>query len=222
MKQTITLTEALSKLKLYDKKIRKELNTLGNLGNEESLVDYVVGVVNDKAKGTITRKTVEELKVSSTAKIQKIKDLINNRNKLKALVSQVNATTTLKIMDKEYTIVQAIERKLGIVNEKKLVDELETQLTSVKNKVSYINERAQDKANQIVESQVQGESKNKKTEEIEALYNLIYDKNKAEVIDPAKIEDLVTELREDIDTFEQNVDVALSIVNAKTEIEIDF
>jgi len=216
MKQKMTLTEALAKLKLYDKKIEKQFHEMRYGG---AVVDYIVGNEN---KGRTTGKTVDELKEHAKSKVQKTQALINNRNKLKAVIAQTNAVTPVKVGDKEYTIVQAIERKLGIENEKRFVDILEEQLTGVKNKVSQINLRAQEKANQIVEAQVSAEAKNKKTEEIEALYNLIYEKNRAELVDPIDIEKTIENLKEDIENFEQNIDVALSIINAKTEIEVDF
>jgi hypothetical protein len=216
MKQKMTLTEGLAKLKLYDSKIRKQLRELTYGGN---VVDFVVG---SETKGVITGKTADELKKDAEAKVQKTLALINNRNKLKAIIAQTNAVTKVNINDKEYTIAQAIERKRGLENEKEFIAQLEGQVVNVKNKVSQLNVKAQEKANQIVEAQVQSEAKNKKTEEIEALYNLIYNKNKAEMIDPLNIEKLVEDMKNEIEQFEQNVDVALSIVNAKTEIEVDF
>jgi len=216
MKQKMTLTEALAKLKLYDKKIRKQLQDIRYDG---AVIDYIVGNEN---KGRITGKTVDELKEYAKSKVQKTQALINNRNRLKAAIAQTNAVTPVKIGDKEYTIAQAIERKQSISLEKEFVEALEEQLVNVKNKVTQINLRAQEKANQIVEAQVSAEAKNKKTEEIEALYNLIYEKNKAELVDPINVEAALEKIKEDIETFEQNVDVALSIINAKTEIEVDF
>jgi len=216
MKQKMTLTEALAKLKLYDKKIRKQLQDIRYDG---AVIDYIVGNEN---KGRITGKTVDELKEYAKSKVQKTQALINNRNRLKAAIAQTNAVTPVKIGDKEYTIAQAIERKQSISLEKEFVEALEEQLVNVKNKVTQINLRAQEKANQIVEAQVSAEAKNKKTEEIEALYNLIYEKNKAELVDPINVEAALERIKEDIETFEQNVDVALSIINAKTEIEVDF
>jgi len=215
-KTTLVLTEALSKLKMYDKKIDKELR---NLEYGKNLIDYTIG---NETKGQITREEPAELKVNAQATLDKVRNLIKNRVSLKAAIAQANATTTLDINGKEYTIVQAIERKNGLNREIALLDTLESQLADVKNKISHINTRAKEKANQIVETQVGSDAKNKKTEEIESLYNLIYDKNKAEIVDPIGLETVIEKMREDIETFEQTVDVQLSIANAKTFIEVDF
>ena len=212
----ITLTEALAKLKLYDKKIRKQL--LGFRGSER-VIDYVVG--NDH-KCKLSGKEINKLKADAQAEIQKIQALMSNRNALKAAIAQANAVTKITVNDKEYTIVQAIERKQGIENEKMLLDALEEQVAEVQNDVARINARAQEKANQIIEAQVGSDAKNKKTDEIESLYDLVYNKNRAWIVDPIDLGSLIEVIREDIENFEQSVDVALSIANAKTEIEVDF
>jgi len=212
----ITLTEALAKLKLYDKKIKKQL--LG-FRNKEQVIDYVVG--NDH-KCKLSGKEINELKADAQAGIQRIQALMKNRNTLKAAIAQANAVTKITVNGKEYTIVQAIERKQGIENEKMFLDALEEQVAEVQNDVARINSRAQEKANQIIEAQVGSDAKNKKTDEIESLYDLVYNKNRALIVDPINIENLIEAMRDEIESFEQNVDVALSIANAKTEIEVDF
>jgi hypothetical protein len=212
----MTLTEALAKLKMYNKRVEK---LTYELDDGKFLIDYVIGNNN---KGQKTRMTAEELKQFAQSRIDKLNAVIKNRNKLKGVIAQTNAVTKVKVGDKEYTIVQAIERKNSLDIEKTILSILENQVAIIKNQVVKLNEQAQQKANEIVEAQVQSEVKNKKTEEIEALYNLIYEKNKAEILDPAKIEQIVEKMREDIETFEQNIDVALSIVNANTFIEVDF
>lgn len=212
----ITLTEALAKLKTYNKQISK-LNR--QLDEVSWLIDYSKG---GSKKGALTSLTYDELKKEGEAKLQKLLALIHNRNKLKGVISQTNAITKVKIGKYEYTIVQAIERKNSISIEKEFLTYLTNQYYKVKKVVDDINMKAENKANDIVEAQVQAEAKNKKTEEIEALFNLIYNKNKAEIIDPLNLKDFIDNLSEDIDTFEQNVDVALSIVNANTYIEIDL
>jgi len=216
MKQTMTITEGLSKLKLYDKKIEKVLREIVN-GN--SIIDY------KKANSQVTekyRRTVEELEKDSKAIMDKYKALTKNRDALKAAIAQANATTMVTIAGKKYTIVEAIERKRTIENDKTLLNYLKNRLNDVQSKVNYINEKAQEQANAIIETKVGAEAKNSKPEDIKALYDLIYEKNKVEIVDPLNLEKLIQDLEELIDAFEQEVDINLSIVNARTEIEVDF
>ena len=211
----ITLTEALSKLKMYNKRVDKSVDSL----KYTDLVDYKVG---DNKKCKNSNLSPEDLEQVAKSSLDKLTALISNRNKLKAVIAQTNATTKVKIGNTEYTIVQAIERKNALPTEKEVLDIMKRQLTDVKNKIYSINQRAQEKANDIVEAQVQAEAKNKKTDEIEALYNLIYAKNKAEMVDPLNLEKLVQQKEDEIAEFEQNIDVALSIVNANTFVEVDL
>lgn len=211
----ITLTEALSKLKMYNKRVDKSVDGL----NYVSLIDYKVG---DNKRCKNSNLSLEDLEQVAKHFIDKLTALISNRNKLKAIIAQTNAITKVKVGDVEYTIVQAIERKNVLPTEKEVLGIMKRQLTDVKNKIYSINQRAQEKANDIVEAQVQAEAKNKKTDEIEALYNLIYDKNKAEMVDPLNLEKLVQQKEDEITEFEQNIDVALSIVNANTFVEVDL
>ena len=216
MKQTMTLTEGLSKLKLYDKKIEKTLN---EIVRGSVIIDY------KKANSQTTekyKKTVDELERDSKAIIDKYKALTKNRDTLKAAIAQANATTTLTIAGKTYTIVEAIERKRTIENDKMLLNYLKNKFSDIQSKVDYINEKAQEQANAIIETKVGAEAKNSKPEDIKALYDLIYEKNKVEIVDPLNIEKLIEELEETIDAFEQEVDINLSIVNARTEIEVDL
>ena len=216
MKRTMTLTEGLSKLKLYDKKIEKVLREIVN-GN--SIIDY------KKANSQVTekyRRTVEELEKDSKAIMDKYKALTKNRDALKAAIAQANATAMVTIAGKKYTIVEAIERKRTIENDKTLLNYLKNRLNDVQSKVNYINEKAQEQANAIIETKVGAEAKNSKPEDIKALYDLIYEKNKVEIVDPLNLEKLIQDLEELIDAFEQEVDINLSIVNARTEIEVDF
>jgi len=216
MKQTMTLTEGLSKLKLYDKKIEKTLN---EIVRGSVIIDY------KKANSQTTekyKKTVDELERDSKAIIDKYKALTKNRDTLKAAIAQANATTTLTIAGKTYTIVEAIERKRTIENDKMLLNYLKNKFSDIQSKVDYINEKAQEQANAIIETKVGAEAKNSKPEDIKALYDLIYEKNKVEMVDPLNVEKLIEELEETIDAFEQEVDINLSIVNARTEIEVDL
>jgi len=215
MKKTMTLTEGLSVLKLFDKKIEKVLNKIELNG----VVDY------KKSSDDVcmnTNKNVEKLKKETISFLDKYKSLSKNKDILKAAIAQANATTNVKIAGKEYTIVEAIERKRTIETDKRLLEIIKYNYAEVTDKINHINENAQRQANNIIETKVGAEAKNSKTDDINSLYDLIYEKNKVELIDPLKVEDLINTLEEEIEEFEQSVDVNLSVANARTEITIDF
>jgi len=212
----ITLTEALSELKLYDKKITKEIS---ELSRSKSTVDYVIG----KNKLTeINKMTEEELKEYAQSAVDKLLNLIKNRGILKAAIAKANAITTLNVNGKEYTIVEAIERKNNIYKEKEILNILAENYNNVAYKVSRINENARDEVNRLLEAKLSSDSKNQSSDEIEKLSQVLLEAKEAKILDPYKIGDLIVKMQEEIEEFETNIDVALSIVNAKTEIEVDL
>ena len=214
----ITLTEALAELKLLDKKINKKLRELFN-NDKIYVVDYKLG--NEKVL-RLSRKTEDELKRDAQSELDSIKALINNRKKLKAKIAETNAITKVIIAGKEYTIVEAIERKNSLEQEKALLNKLVAQYDFIKSRVDEINERAEEEVDRLLEAKLSNESKNTPPEEIKKLKDILLSDKKAEFVDPLNIQKYIEELSNEIEEFERNVDVALSIVNAKTEIEIDY
>jgi len=209
----ITLTEALAKLKLLDKKIDSKLRSLRTTG----VVDVVVGKDN---KGRRTLKTEEEIKNNATSLIQSIQSLMKNKNALKAKIAQKNAETFVEINGEKYTVVEAIERKRLIGKERDFIMLLERQVQTAKNEVMELNEEASDQVSRLIESKLSSDSK--KTEDTSKLSQELMELYKARLVDPANVEKLVEEMKESIEEFETNVDVALSVVNAQTKIEVDF
>jgi len=211
----ITLTEALAELKLLDKKINKKLNEL----RSSVLVDYKVG---KSQVGSMSRKTEDEIKQEGKSLLQSLTDLLNNRKQLKAKIAETNAVTKVTIAGNEYTIVEAIERKRNLDNEKQVVQYLMQQYDDAWEHVLDINERAKNEVDRLLESRLSTDSKNQNAKEIEELMKVLMANKEASLIDPLGVKQLADEINESIEQFEKEVDIALSIVNAKTEIEIDF
>jgi len=211
----ITLTEALAELKLLDKKIDKKLREL----RSSVLVDYKVG---KSQVGSMSRKTEEEIKKEGLSLLQSLTDLIKNKKQLKAKIAETNATTKVTIAGNEYTIVEAIERKRNLENEKQIVDQLTHQYNNVWEQVLTINENAKEEVDRLLESRLSTDSKNQNAKEIEELMKVLLINKEAQIVDPLNVKEMAEKLNEEIEQFEKEVDIALSIVNAKTEIEIDF
>ena len=215
MEKKLTLTEALAELKLLDKKIDKKIYEL-NLG-KFYLIDYKVG------KEKVTRKnklTEQEIKDKAGSILQSLTDLMENRKILKAKIAEKNAVTKVTVNGKDYTIVEAIERKNNLSKEKEVVEILLSQLDSINRKVTDINERANKEVDTLLEAKLSSDSKNQNAQEIENLTKILLENKIATIIDPLNINEIVEKLQNDIDEFERQVDVALSIVNATTYIEI--
>lgn len=209
--RTITVTEGLNELKLYDAKIEKAINNIKLIGAKKKAVEKV-GVVN-----------VEKFIADAKAAHQSVMDLINNRNALKAAIVKSNAITYLKIGEKEMTVAEAIERKSSIVYEKKLLISMKDQYVSATQAVNRENTKVDNKVDELIQTLV-GRDTTKKLDKDEqtAVETPYRAKNEWELVDPLGLLDLMTKLEEEIDTFESQVDGKLSLCNATTFIELDF
>lgn len=211
MKRTITVTEGLNELKLYDSKIKKAINNLKLIGAKKKAAEKV-GVVN-----------VEKFIADVKAAHQSVMDLIRNRNALKATIVESNAITCLEIGDQEMTVAEAIERKISIQYEKELLLTMKAQYASATVTVNKENAKVDAKVDELIQTLVGRDTTKKLDKDEQAAVEAPYRaKNEWELVDPLNLFDLMTKLEEEIDTFESQVDGKLSLCNATTFIELDF
>ena len=97
--ETMTVHKALAELKILGGRIEGAILS----------GDFVITKKNNQ--DTVKGKTVEQYKAKTTEAFQKASDLIRRRNAIKNAVVVSNAKTMVKIGDKEYTVVEAIEKK---------------------------------------------------------------------------------------------------------------
>lgn len=209
--RTISITEALNELKLYDSKITKAITNVSFVGGTKKSSDKI-GVVSkdifiDRAKSTY----------------QSSIDLIANRNSLKSAIVKSNAVTEVKVADKAMTVAEAIERKNSIEYEEALLSEMKRQYANATELVNRENKKVDTKVDELLMTLV-GKDSDKKIDKDsqKAIEEPYRNKNEWELIDPIEIYDKITKLEEEIDNFKSNVDTALTISNAITKIEIYF
>lgn len=209
--ETMTVHKALAELKVLDSRIS---NTILS-------GDFVITKKNnqDAVKG----KTVEQFKSKATEAFQKASDLIRRRNAIKNAVVVSNANTTVKIGDKDYTVVEAIEKKNhGMDYYVQFRDVLRQQFAKQKSELEKHNASLQQKAEQFVTGLMGGrEVKTDSTEYISAVDTYIKS-NTMTLLDPLGIEKKIEELDDMINTFLPEVDAALSVSNAVTTITIEY
>lgn len=209
--RTISITEALNELKLYDSKITKAITNASFVGGAKKSSDKI-GVVskdifNERAKATY----------------QSSIDLIANRNSLKSAIVKSNAITEVQVADKVMTVAEAIERKNSIEYEETLLSEMKRQYANASELVNKENKKVDNKVDELLATLI-GKDYDKKIskEDQEAIEKPYRDKNEFELIDPIEIYDKIVKLEEEIDNFKSQVDTQLVISNAITKIEIDF
>lgn len=203
----MSITRALSELKLLDKKIEKAtINAL-----------FVATAVGKKpVKGF---ESVVEFEGTAKSQYQSLEDLIKRRQTIKSEIVKSNANTLVVIGGVEMTVAEAIERKTSIKYEEKLLFIMKRQFEATVDKAESENNRVKDRLDQLLEAQFGKDSKTK-NEETEAISKQFFETNEVKVIDPLKLRVKIEELEEKIDNFHSEVDHVLSDSNTLTKIEI--
>lgn len=210
--EKMSIHKALAELKLLDNRIASAINN-GTycVANKHS---------NDKIKGV----SVEEYKKIIQGDYDKATDLINRRNAIKRAVVLSNAVTKVTINGIEYTVAEAIEMKNHGVEFDELLHErlhrqyLQAQAEILKQNGADLEKRAEQYVIGIYGSK-EGKTN---TDDFEKTKNDFLKANTFELIDPIKILDKINALEESINAFKSEVDAALSVSNAVTEIEISY
>ncbi len=207
----ISITEALSELKLYKSRIEKAISNATFCGAAKKSSDKV-GVVKK-----------ENFAERAKASFQSATDMISNRNKLKSLVVKSNATTDVEIDGKVMTRAEAIERKGSIEYEELLLNEMKRQYANATANVDKENKKVDAKVDDLLTTLIGKDSDKKLSkEDQEAVERPYREKNEFEFVDPLDLYEKIQKLEADIDGFKANVDTALVLSNATTFIEIDF
>ena len=205
----ISITEALRELKLLDSRIMKAVSECPYIGAHKKSSDKV-GVFKKE-------NFVDNVKSG----YQSVTDLIENRRILKAAITQSNAVTNLEIAGVTYTVAQAIERKNSIQYDKYLLDSMKQQYKKATDQVLKENKKVDDQIDNLLLSYV-GKDTDKKLNEndLEIITTPYRKKNEWELVDPIGIYNKIQELEKQINDFESDVDVRLSISNSVTFIEV--
>jgi hypothetical protein len=195
----ITITRALAQLKTLSERID---NTL----EKSVLITY-------KHRGNIERNMTEH-------NLQKVRDLIAYRKRLKAAIVKSNANTTVSIDGDCCTVAEAIERKSSIDLEKRVLLKMKRELAEVTRTVESHNQQVQKKLDRLLEVEFGKDQVKSNVENMETISESYLRNNRAEIIDPLRIEEKITQLEENILKFESEVDLVLSESNAITKIYV--
>ncbi len=210
MSREYTITEALQELKLLSSKIEKLTTT----------TRFVCCV---KSEDNVDPSTVLK---DSSSNFQSILDLMERRAKIKAAIMQSNATTTIEIGNKTYTVAEAISTKEWTQDKKRLIDHLVSQKANVSNEVIRYNSDRQRKIDVLIERSLgtvntgTNRSSNNYSDDIKAITEMYTKKNYIEIVDPIKVDDQIKKLQDELDSFVHTVDFKLSYINAITKIMI--
>ena len=165
-----------------------------------------------------TGKPLQEVEQTLKASLQSVKDLIAQRQALKAAIVRSNAVTNVTIAGTVMTVAEAIERKTSIALEQGLLQQLRGQQAQVSASVERTNVDVQKRLEQLLITAV-GKDRQTSSAELDAITGPFKAQNEAKAVDPNDVQKVIDAMSTEIDAFLLEVDFALSEVNATTQIE---
>lgn len=209
--EKMTIHKALCELKILDSRINNAISSARFcLANKHS---------NEKVNGV----TVEEYQETMKASYNKASDLIRRREAIKRAVVLSNAKTIVKIGGKEYTVAEAIEmNNHGIDLKLQLKNAMKKQYDSAMTAIISKNSVVDDKATEYVVGLFGQKESKTANEEYEKARKSYIEANTMELIDPVNILEEIEALEVEIANFTTEVDSALSVSNALTEITVEY
>ena len=212
MKETMTVHKALCELKVLGDRIDKEIDLLHFLTlNKHG---------NQKINGVPVKDYIENVR----ANFKSVMTLINRRNAIKGAIINSNAVTKVTIGEKEYTVAEAIDMKAnGMSNLRKVLGNLELQWSRALSMAERENgEKLDARADAYVKSLYEGSDMKNLSDDIQKVRETFVASQTVDIIDPIGAQDVMRKLKDEIDTFMADVDSALSVSNALTNIEIEY
>ena len=205
----ISITRALSEIKLLEKKINKKIS-------EFTPTAVVIG-----KKSPLGFESIDKFKEAKKAEFQSIQDLIKRRSELKMKIVFSNATTKVTVAGVELSVAECIDYKTSIVP---LKTELGASIVLDYNRNAKGFEQEEIKLRASIDKQLEavfGRDKKVTSEEIETITKPYIENNGPILVDSIDCKKQVDEINEWVNTFTLEVDHILSESNATTFIDIE-
>lgn len=206
----ITITRALSELKLQQKKYDKKVEELQVIAIKQGT----------KLRRPFTAQTPEDFSNKSKAAYQSLMSTMDRIIMIKTKIDESNATTKIKIGQAEMTVQQALVEKKFIMLKKSLLRKLQ-DLKATNNRDLENAELELTRSAEDFRKVFAGNGNNKSEADIETAVKNYKKSEEISVVDAINIDDEIAKLDAYIDDFESNVDFVLSESNSKTCIVID-
>ena len=217
MTETMTVHQALVEVKMADKKINQMLSNAN---------DFTVIGVNtnpDSAKANVKGVDLDTFISNAKSSYQRIKDIFNRVDAIKAAISKSNAATMINVGGKTMSVAEAIyQMKYGIKNKKNLIANLQKQSSYVQISFRTAEMSVEEKLEKSVIALFGKDNIKANTDEVLDYKDKYKKKYMPVIVDPINIQDAINKLSEEIDQFEMNVDSAIQVSNATTMITIEY
>jgi hypothetical protein len=207
MSEELTVTRALSELKLLDKKIAKHIDSAN-----------FTTVISKKNRHLVNQ---EQFTDNSKANYQSLDDLITRYNKIKSAIILSNSTTNVKLGANTLKVAEVIERKQSLHYKKRLLEQLKRNREASNTTIQIYNQQLEANLQQLLETSF-GKTSNNKTnvDDIENISKAYRDNNQSSILDPINIDSKIKKLEEEIDEYDQEANFVLSESNALTKITL--
>lgn len=210
--ETMTVHKALAELKLLDSRI------------EKSIEEGVYCVANKHSNDKIGGVPLDDYIKIMQGGYDKATDFINRQTAIKRAVTLSNAVTKVEISGVEYTRAEAIWMKNhGMEFYKTLMNAMRKHYDKAQMQINLENGKdLEQRAEQYVTA-IYGQKEGKtNTADIEKVKADFLKSNQYELVDPLHVLDKIEDLEKKINDFMAEVDSALSVSNALTEITIEY
>lgn len=209
--EKITVHRALAELKTLDARIQKAINgACYCFANKHS---------NTKVNGV----EIDEFVTTMKDNYKSIRSLINRRNAMKKAVVLSNAVTEVEIGGVKYRVAEAIEMKNhGMDNYQVLVNAIDCNRAVAQEAIDKYNGDALEKKADDYVVGLYGSKEKATGAEAEATRKAYIEANTYDFVDPLGIATEQNNLETMIANFNAEVDAALSVSNAITEIEFSY
>lgn len=203
----MSITQALSTLKLLDKRIYRKVDEAQFVG------------VSEGGKAPNNFNTVEELEENANSEYDALASLINQRSEIKKAIVMSNAKTMVSIGGVDYTVAEAIEKKTSIAYDQLLLSKMKRQYRDSSDTVNSVNEAVKERLDRQLEVMLgkEGKSTNEATDNFAKSFK---QQNEAILIDPLNIRKAIEKIETEIEDFVSEVDFVLSTSNSINTIEI--
>lgn len=210
--EKMTVHEALCELKTLDARIEKAIRS--------GPFVFANKHANNKVSGLPVGAYCDEIR----QRYQSVKDLIARRDAIKRAVVLSNASTTVVIGDRSYTVAEAIEMKNhGVPMLQRLLERLNEDNRVARRTADSCNgDSLEGRADEYVKSLYGNVDMKGASDEIKKIRTDFIAAQTTEVIDPIGVVAKMENLSERIDGFTVKIDSALSVSNALTEITIEY
>lgn len=215
--EKMTITKALSELKVLGNRITAEIRSATFCN------------VSKHTMRTLNGKNITDVKAEMQGSYDKIVALINRNNAIKKAVNKANASTIVSIGGEQMTVAEAIYMKqTGIDYMKTLLNTMTTQYTNTQSLLQNNNGEKLTKACETYIIGLYGTNSSNNTissemvETINAARAKYIDENTFDLIEGIDTKKAIEDLKNKIDAFEAEVDAAITVANATTEIEISY